>query len=130
MTDNSGTKDGWFNTGDMIETDAEGFMKVLGRKSDIINVGGEKVFPAEIESALAEIPFIKDCQVFAEKSLITGNIIVANVVSSSDKPFSDQKNEIRKLLHNKLNRYKIPVKFYFVDTIIYNDRMKKIRKSQ
>lgn len=130
VTDNSGTKDGWFNTGDMVETDAEGYMKVLGRKSDIINVGGEKVFPAEVESALAEIPFIKDCQVFAEKSLITGNIISANVVSSSDKAFSEQKNEIRAILIKRLNRYKIPVKFYFVDAITYNDRMKKVRKIQ
>jgi len=127
---NSVSTEGWFNTGDMVETDAEGFIKVLGRKSDIINVGGEKVFPAEIESFLLQIPFISDCQVFAEKSVITGNIVVANVVSTSKLPVGEQKQEIRNFLSGSLSRYKIPVKIFFVDAIHYNDRMKKIRKIQ
>lgn len=121
--------DGWFRTGDMIETDNEGYFRILGRKSDIINVGGEKVFPSEIESALLQLPFIKDCQVSAEKSVITGNIIIAHVVSTSELPFPEQKQEIRKFLLNKLERIKIPVKFIFIDSIQYNERMKKIRKT-
>lgn len=121
--------DGWFRTGDIIEKDNEGYFRILGRKSDIINVGGEKVFPSEIESALLQLPFIQDCQVSAEKSVITGNIIIAHVVSSSELPFPLQKQEIRKFLLNNLERYKIPVKVIFVDSIQYNERMKKIRKT-
>ena len=122
------SEDGWFRTGDLVETDDEGYIRVLGRKSDIINVGGEKVLPSEIESFLLQIPFITDCQVFAEKNMITGNIVVANVVSSSDLPIAEQKQEIRKFLLNRLKRYKVPVKFFFINAIPYNNRLKIIRK--
>lgn len=124
----STSEDGWFRTGDLVETDDEGYIRVLGRKSDIINVGGEKVLPSEIESFLLQIPFITDCLVFAEKNMITGNIVVANVVSSSDLPIAEQKQEIRKFLLNRLKRYKVPVKFFFINAIPYNNRLKKIRK--
>jgi acyl-CoA synthetase (AMP-forming)/AMP-acid ligase II len=128
-SDNSISEDGWFKTGDIVETDEDGSIMILGRESDIINVGGEKVFPAEIESLLMQVPFIIDCQVFAEKSLITGNIIAANIVSNSDRPVDEQKIEIRRLLLSKTSRYKVPVKFFFLESIQLNDRMKKIRKA-
>jgi acyl-CoA synthetase (AMP-forming)/AMP-acid ligase II len=122
------SEDGWLKTGDLVETDNEGFNKILGRKTDIINIGGEKVLPSEIESLLLEVPFIADCQVFGEKNMITGNIVVAEIVSTSDLPLTEQKQEIRKFLLNRLNRYKVPTKLCFVDNIAFNDRMKKIRK--
>ncbi len=122
--------EGWFNTGDRVETDEDGNIRILGRTSDIINVGGEKVFPSEVESALLQIPFISDCQVYAEKSIITGNVVVANVVSNSERPLAEQKQEIRSFLLGRINRYKVPVKISFVDAIAYNDRMKKIRRIQ
>lgn len=121
---------GWLNTGDIVEVDEDGFMKILGRKSEIINIGGEKVFPSEIESVLLELPFIMDCRVFSEKSLITGNIVVAEIVSRSVLSIPEQKKQIRTFLGSKLNRYKIPVKINFVENIEINDRMKKSRKTQ
>ena len=48
------TEDGWFITGDSVETDGD-YIKILGRKSEIINVGGEKVYPAEVENVILEI---------------------------------------------------------------------------
>jgi acyl-CoA synthetase (AMP-forming)/AMP-acid ligase II len=126
----SNTDDGWFNTGDMVETDDEGHIRILGRKSDIINVGGEKVFPSEVESVLMQLPFITDCQVSAAKSTITGNVVVAKVVSTSGLPLAEQKQEIRKFLLDRLSRYKVPVKISIVESIAYNERMKKIRKVQ
>jgi long-chain acyl-CoA synthetase len=45
------TPDGWFKTGDAVEVDGE-YIKILGRKSELINVGGEKVYPAEVESVI------------------------------------------------------------------------------
>ena len=48
------TEDGWFKTGDAVEVDGE-YFKILGRKSEIINVGGEKVFPVEIENVINEV---------------------------------------------------------------------------
>jgi acyl-CoA synthetase (AMP-forming)/AMP-acid ligase II len=114
----------------MVETDDEGHIRILGRKSDIINVGGEKVFPSEVESVLMQLPFITDCQVSAAKSTITGNVVVAKVVSTSGLPLAEQKQEIRKFLLDRLSRYKVPVKISIVESIAYNERMKKIRKVQ
>ncbi len=59
-------EDGWYDTGDQVETDGE-YIRILGRKSEIINVGGEKVFPAEVESVFLEIPNVRDVLITAEK---------------------------------------------------------------
>ena len=59
-------EDGWFNTQDKVEQDGE-WIKILGRVTDIINVGGQKVYPAEIESALLELDEITDATVFSQE---------------------------------------------------------------
>ena len=74
------TEDGWFMTGDLVEQTGEGFIKIVGRSKEIINVGGEKVLPAEIESIILELDFIEDCIVRSEKNAITGQIVCADVV--------------------------------------------------
>ena len=69
------TDDGWFKTGDSVEKNGE-YIKIIGRKSEIINVGGEKVYPQEVENVLLSHPIIKDVTVYGEKNLITGNIVL------------------------------------------------------
>ncbi|GAI39749.1 unnamed protein product, partial [marine sediment metagenome] len=61
------TRDGWFNTGDRVEVKEE-YIKFLGRESEIINVGGQKVYPTEVESILLEINGVKDAVVYGEKN--------------------------------------------------------------
>ena len=68
------TEDGWFITGDSVEVDGE-YFKILGRISEMINVGGEKVFPQEVENVILEIPEVLDVLVYSEKNNITGNIV-------------------------------------------------------
>ena len=70
--------DGWFNTGDVVETDGR-FIRFMGRKSEIINVGGEKVFPAKIENFIQQLDNVKEVTVRGRPSPITGNVIVATV---------------------------------------------------
>ena len=77
------TKDGWFMTGDQVEVDGE-YFKILGRKSEIINVGGEKVYPAEIESVILELENILDVTVYGEKNPIMGQIVCAKVTFKSN----------------------------------------------
>ena len=48
------TEDGWFKTGDLVDELKDGYIRIIGRKNDLINVGGEKVLPAEVESILME----------------------------------------------------------------------------
>lgn len=77
------TKDGWFMTGDMVETIGDE-IRIIGRNSEIINVGGEKVFPAEIENILLKLAEVEDVVVSGEKNLILGNIVVARVKIKAD----------------------------------------------
>ena len=72
------TEDGWFKTGDAVEVDGE-YIRILGRKSEIINVGGEKVYPAEVESVIQMMEGVEDIAVSAESNAILGQIVKAKV---------------------------------------------------
>lgn len=64
------TEDGWFKTGDLVEEASDGYIKIVGRSKELINVGGEKVLPSEVESVLFQIPNLVDCIVYGEKTLL------------------------------------------------------------
>src|ERR1700739_2689360 len=72
------TEDGWFMTGDSVEVDGE-YLKILGRKSELINVGGEKVFPCEVESVIQEFDNVAEVAVDGEKNPLVGNIVCARI---------------------------------------------------
>jgi acyl-coenzyme A synthetase/AMP-(fatty) acid ligase len=121
------TKDGWFKTGDLVEETEGGYFRIVGRANEIINVGGQKVLPAEVESVLLEMPQLADCTVYGEANFITVQIVVANVVLADKGNPKTIKKDIRTFCRNRLNNYKIPVKIYIVETINYGGRFKKIR---
>jgi acyl-CoA synthetase (AMP-forming)/AMP-acid ligase II len=122
------TDDGWFKTGDLVETAEDGYIKIIGRNSDVINVGGQKVLPGEVESVLLQLPVISDCVVFKEKNSITGEIVFAQVVLNKPISLSEVKKEIRIFCSSRLENFKIPAKVEIVEKINYNDRFKKLRK--
>lgn len=118
--------DGWYNTGDQVEVDGE-YIRILGRKSEIINVGGEKVYPSEVESVLLEMPNIKDVLVAGKKSPITGQIVVANIVLEKPEELSSLRKRIIDYCKNRLLRYKIPSLITISDKELIGERFKKIR---
>ena len=65
--------DGWFNTQDLVERDGE-YIRILGRKSELINVGGEKVHPTEVENVLLQIDNVKDVTVRGVPNAVTGEL--------------------------------------------------------
>ena len=79
------TSDGWFKTGDLVEEGSEGYIKVVGRTKEVINVGGEKVMPAEVESIILELPWVKDCVVKGQQNAITGQMVIAEICIIIDK---------------------------------------------
>ena len=121
------TEDGWFMTGDEVLVDGE-YMKILGRKSEMINVGGLKVFPAEVESVLLTMPGVEDVAINAEKSALTGNIVKARVKLSTDETISDFRKRMRSYCKGKLENYKVPQKVVLVDEMMTGARFKKMRK--
>ena len=119
------TSDGWFKTGDLVEVDGE-YIKIIGRAKEIINVGGQKVLPAEIESMILEMEEISDCMVYGEKNAITGQTVVCDVVLN--KNIENIKKRVRVFCKDRLDAYKIPTKVNVVDKTNFSDRFKKIRK--
>jgi long-chain acyl-CoA synthetase len=120
------TPDGWFKTGDAVETDGE-YLKILGRKSEIINVGGEKVYPAEVESILQMLPGVESVAVSGEPNPITGQIVKAKIKLSNGESPDAFRKRMRGFLKDKMPFYKIPQKIVIVENDFYNERFKKIR---
>ena len=119
------TSDGWFKTGDLVEVDGE-YIKIIGRTKEVINVGGQKVLPAEVESIILEMEEISDCMVYGEKNAITGQTVVCDVVLN--KNIENIKKRVRVFCKDRLDAYKIPTKVNVVDKTNFSDRFKKIRK--
>lgn len=124
------TDDGWFNTNDVVEVDGE-YVRILGRQSDIINVGGEKVYPAEVESVIQELDEIAEATVYGEKNAITGNIVCADVTAVSQLDDSSQKELIalvKRHCREKLQKFKVPVRVNVVSEQQHTERFKKSRR--
>ena len=72
--------EGWFRTGDLAEERPDGSVVVIGRRSDFINVGGEKVLPSAVEAALLTHPYVSECRIFPVASPLLGQIVGAEIV--------------------------------------------------
>ena len=122
------TEDGWFNTGDGVEVDGD-YVRFLGRKSEIINVGGEKVYPAEVESVIEQLPSVAQAVVYGERNAITGNIVCADITSSVDVMDGKELiSSIKQHCRERLQKYKVPVKIKILAESQYTDRFKKNRR--
>jgi len=121
------TDDGWFKTGDLVEESDDGYIKIVGRNNEIINVGGEKVLPSEVESVLFQIPEIKDCIVFGESNPITGQIVVAKILFEKPLKVPEAKKIVYVFCIGKLDRYKIPAKVILMNESEFSERFKKKR---
>lgn len=120
------TADGWFKTGDSVEVDGE-YFKILGRKSELINVGGEKVYPSEIESVIQEMSNVAEVMIYGEKNPIMGKIIVAKVRLIKEEDKKEFINRLKVHCRNKLESFKIPVKIIIDSEVQYGNRLKKAR---
>ncbi len=119
--------DGWYRTGDLVEETGDGFFRIVGRRSDQINVGGEKVFPSEVEAVLLEIPELRECRVFGESHPLTGQVVAVEAVATEDLSLTELKKRIRAFCRDRLEPHKIPVKVYRVEVIETGENFKKRR---
>ena len=121
------TSDGWFKTGDLVELDNEGFIKIIGRNKEIINVGGQKVLPSEVESVLLGMDEIEDCLVYGEQNAITGQSVSCDVVLKSGVEADGLKILVRKFCKDKLDNFKIPTRVNVAQKTEFTERFKKSR---
>ncbi len=121
------SNDGWFCTGDLVEQSDDGYLKIIGRAKEVINVGGEKVLPIEVESFLLTIKGVDDCVVYAKTNAITGQAVAVDIVSDKSVDKKLLKQRIRKQCFTHLSRFKIPTKIHFVERLCVGKRFKKMR---
>jgi acyl-CoA synthetase (AMP-forming)/AMP-acid ligase II len=121
------TADGWFITGDAVLQDGEWF-RILGRKSELINVGGEKVYPAEVESVIQSMGDVEEATVYGERNPLVGHIVCAKVRASVPVDPSEFAARVRRHCGERLERFKVPVKVEIVEEQQFGDRFKKIRR--
>jgi acyl-coenzyme A synthetase/AMP-(fatty) acid ligase len=124
------SKDGWFKTGDLVEELAGGYLRIKGRAKEVINVGGEKVLPTEVESIVLEVEGVADCTAYGAKNAIIGQMVAVQVVLEDGVDKKEAKILIRKHCKQKLDSYKIPAKFEFVEQTDFSERFKKKRISE
>jgi len=120
------TSDGWLRTGDVVEVEG-GFFRILGRTSEIINVGGEKVYPVEVENVLQSMQGVEEATVHAESNPITGQIVVASVKLTTGESLGNFRMRMRVFCKGKLKSFQIPQKVILADRPSYGERFKKIR---
>jgi len=121
------TSDGWFKTGDLVDVLDDGYIRILGRNKEIINVGGEKVLPSEVESVLLEIDEVLDVTVSGKANAITGQTVTTEVVVKSGLDDSLMKKKIRDHCRVRMSGYKVPTKIRIISEPKYSQRFKKIR---
>lgn len=114
----------WHDTKDVIEWVDEFRFKIIGRDTNMINVGGVKVNPIKVETYLNQIEAIKNSFVYSETNSVIGNIVVADIVLSHNIT----KPDIKQYLKTYLNPYEIPLKFNIVTSIKTNSTGKIIRQ--
>jgi long-chain acyl-CoA synthetase len=103
-------RDGWLHTGDIARVDEDGYFFIVDRKKDVVNVGGLKVFPREVEEVLHEHPKVKEAAVAGVPHRVRGELLVAQVVLR-DGVSGDAREVRRELLdycRQRLAAYKVP----------------------
>src|SRR3954451_22745591 len=123
-------EDGWFCTEDRVEVDGE-WMRILGRVTDLMNIGGQKVYPAEVEDVILGLDNVEDVAVFTEENALLGNIVVARVTTTDEaESLGALKKRIRLGCASRLAPFKVPSKVVLASGSLYSARLKKVRRAK
>ena len=115
---------GWVRSGDLVRRDADGYLYAAGRLSDVINRGGEKIDPAEVEDVLRSHPSIADAAVFGVADAEMGERVAAALVARENVDLDG----LRAWCRERLAPYKVPERVVFVDAVPLTELGKVSRK--
>lgn len=119
-------QDGWLITGDIGRFDEEGYLYLMGRKKELMIIGGHNVYPREIETVLLENTAVADVAVTAQEDPVRGEQVLAFVVPISGTQVDEQALIAR--CRQNLSPFKVPRKVYTVSQIPRNDSGKILRR--
>ncbi|HYB54986.1 MAG TPA: fatty acid--CoA ligase family protein [Alphaproteobacteria bacterium] len=121
-------EDGWMNTGDMVEM-RDGMVRFLGRTSEVLNVGGQKVFPAEVENVLLGAEGVVEATVFGRRHPLLGQAVCARVSLSRGEDAEAAAQRLRLYCLERLAKFKVPMRIEVVQhSVQTNERSKKVRR--
>lgn len=118
--------EGWLNTGDRVEVDGD-WLKILGRDNELINVGGEKVHPAEVENVLMGADNVRDVTVTGRANPVTGAVVVATVALVRDEDPAALRARLDRFCRARLEPHKVPMAYRIAEEALHSPRFKKIR---
>ncbi len=119
------TDDGWFRTGDVVRADADGYHWIVDRRKDLFISGGENIYPAEIEAALAGHPHVAECAVVGvpdERWGEVGHLFVVTVAGSNPDT-----SELLAHIETRIARFKVPKHVSFIPELPRNGAGKVIK---
>ncbi len=119
-------RDGWFLTGDLGKVDNDGFFYVVSRKKDMINRGGENVYPVEVENVICLHPKVLEVAVYAVPDRVMGEKVAASIVTVPGTTLTPE--EIKDFCSDKLAKYKIPEYIVFTAALPKNPGGKVIKE--
>jgi len=119
-------EEGWYNTHDVVEVDGP-YIRILGRTTELINVGGQKVYPSEVESALLELDNVCEATVWGEANPVTGQVVAARVTLAQPEDQESFERRLHRFCRGRLADYKIPIIVEIVAGGHHSQRFKKIR---
>ena len=111
-------RQGWLHTKDLVTFDKDGYMRVVGRSSDMIITGGFNVYPKEIENKIIQHPKVMDVTVFRIPDEIYGEVPAAYIILKSKTSMNE--NEIIEFCKQNMAKYKIPKYIKFVSDFPVN----------
>ncbi len=120
-------RDGWLSTGDLARLDADGFAYIVDRKKDMINVGGLKVYPREVEEVLFEHPGVSDVAVVGIPDAAHGEVPKAFVVRKAGSAVGA--DELIAFVRDRLAHYKAPRSVEFRDALPRSGVQKVLRRA-
>ena len=118
--------EGWLNTQDAVEVDGE-YLRILGRASDLINVGGQKVYPAEVENLLLQMENVQEVAVFGKPHPMMGQIVAARFNLKTPEPLADFKRRLGAFCRERMAAYQIPRLVELSEDEQFGSRFKKLR---
>jgi acyl-CoA synthetase (AMP-forming)/AMP-acid ligase II len=119
--------EGWLNTQDAVEVDGE-YLRILGRATDLINVGGQKVYPAEVENLLLQLENVQEVSVFGKAHPMMGQVVAARFNLKEAEPLDLFKRRMNAFGRERMAKYQIPVYVEVVTGEQFGARFKKLRQ--
>jgi acyl-coenzyme A synthetase/AMP-(fatty) acid ligase len=126
LTDSAFDDEGWYYTGDLATKDKDGYIRIAGRKKDMIIRGGQNIYPAELESVLTTHPKVQQAAVIGVPDAIAGERVLAYIIPETGSKLTPV--EVLNFCREKMAPYKVPADVRFAEEFPLNSTGKVLKR--